>query len=80
MAIYSERQEHQIQVVPPYSILQCRRSDIVERDGVEISRTYHRHVRVPGDDVSDECPEMQAIASVLWTQEVVEQYLNRPPG
>lgn len=80
MAIYSERQEHQIQVVPPYSILQCRRSDIVERDGVEISRTYHRHVRVPGDDVSDECPEMQAIATVLWTQEVVEQYLNRPPG
>lgn len=80
MAIYSERQEHQIQVVPPYSILQCRRSDIVERDGVEISRTYHRHVRVPGDDVSDECPEMQAIASVLWTQEVVEQYLNRPPS
>lgn len=74
MTNFTERQEFSIQVLPPYSILQCRRADIVEKDGVEIGKTYHRHVRVPGDDMADECPEMQAIAAALWTPEVIAAY------
>jgi hypothetical protein len=41
---------------------------------VEVGRTYHRHVRVPGDDVSDDCPELQAVAATLWTPEVIAAY------
>jgi hypothetical protein len=74
MATFTERQEFQIQVEPPFSILQCRRADIVEKDGVEISRTYHRHVCMPGDDVSGECQELQAVAAALWTPEVIAAY------
>jgi hypothetical protein len=74
MAKFTERSEHQIEVIPPYSILQCRRADIVERDGVEVGKTYHRHVRVPGDDVSDDCSELQAIAAALWTSNVIAAY------
>lgn len=74
MATFTERHEHKVEVIPPYSILQCRRADIVEKDGEEVGRTYHRHVRVPGDDMSGECHEMQAIAAALWTQEIVEAY------
>jgi hypothetical protein len=74
MATFTERQEHKIEVLPPYSILQCRRADIVERDGVEVGKTYHRHVRVPGDDMSEECCEMQAVAAALWTPEVIATY------
>ena len=74
MATFTERQEHKIEVIPPYSILQCRRADIVEKDGVEVGKTYHRHVRAPGDDMSEECCEMQAVAAALWTPEVIAAY------
>lgn len=74
MATFTERSEHQIEIIPPHSILQCRRADIIEKDGVEVGKTYHRHVRVPGDDVSDDCPELQAVAAALWTPEVIAAY------
>lgn len=73
MAI-TERSEYQIEVVPPYSILNCRRADIIERDGVEIGKSYHRHTRVPGDDMTGEPAEMQAIAAAIWTPEVIAAY------
>ena len=71
---FTERQEHKLEIIPPYSIIQCRRADIIEKDGVEVGRTYHRHTRSPGDDVSEECAELQAVATALWTQEVVNAY------
>jgi hypothetical protein len=76
MATFIERQEHKIEITPPYSIIHCRRSDIIEKDGVEVGRTYHRHVRVPGNDVSSDCSELQAVAAALWTPEVIEAYQN----
>ena len=72
---FTERQEHKIEIIPPYNILQCRRADIVEKDGVEVGRQYHRHVKVPGEDMTGECAEMQAVATALWTPEVVAAYV-----
>jgi hypothetical protein len=74
MATFVERQEHQLEIIPPYSIIQCRRADIIEKDGVEVGKTYHRHVRTPGEDVSDDCEELQAVAAALWTPEVIAAY------
>jgi len=74
MAQFTERSEHQLEIIPPYSIIQCRRADIIEKDGVEVGKTYHRHVRVPGEDVSDDCTELQACAAALWTEEVIAAY------
>jgi len=71
---FTERQEHKIEIIPPYNVLQCRRADIVEKDGVEVGRQYHRHVKSPGDDMTGECAEMQAVATALWTQEVIDAY------
>ena len=71
---FTERHEYKVEVIPPYSILQVRRANIVEKDGVEVGRTYHRHVCKPGDDVFEDCAEVQAIASALWTDEVVAAY------
>ena len=71
---FTERQEHKLEIIPPFQIIQCRRADIVEKDGVEVGRTYHRHVRSPGDDVSEDCAELQAVAAALWTQEVIDAY------
>ena len=71
---FTERSEHKLEIIPPYSIIQCRRADIIEKDGVEVGRTYHRHVRVPGEDVSNDCAELQAVAAALWTPEVIAAY------
>ena len=72
---FSERQEYKLEIIPPHSVIQCRRADIVEKDGVEVGRTYYRYVRVPGDDVSQDCAELQSVAAALWTPEVIEAYL-----
>ena len=71
---FIERQEYKLEILPPYSIIQCRRADIIEKDGVEVGRSYHRHVRCPGDDVSSDCQELQDVAGVLWTQDVIDAY------
>ena len=71
---FTERSEYQLEIIPPYSIIHCRRADIIEKDGAEVSKTYHRHTRAPGEDVSDDCPELQAVAAALWTPELIAAY------
>ena len=71
---FTEKKEHKLEIIPPYQTIQCREANIVEKDGTEVGRTYHRHVRNPGDDVSGDCAELQAVATALWTTEVVAAY------
>lgn len=54
--------------------IQVRTANIIERDGVEVTRTFHRHILAPGDDVSGEDVKVQAIASAVWTEEVIATY------
>lgn len=61
--------------------IQVRIATVIEKDGVEISRTYHRNAIPPGEDVSGQDPKVQAIANVIWTPEVIASYeasLSRP--
>lgn len=58
----------------PNQVIQVRTTTVVEEDGVELARNHHRHVVNPGDDVSNEPQEVQAIAAALWTQEVIDAY------
>ena len=51
-----------------------RRADLVLKDGVEIAKTYHRHVLAPGADLSNEDPKVVAIAQAAWTPEVIAAY------
>ena len=54
--------------------IQVRTANIIEKDGVEIAKSFHRHVLAPGDDVSGEDPKVQAIANAIWTAEVIVAY------
>lgn len=73
MATYSERLEYKEEILPNQTI-QLRTATIVERDGVEVGRQYHREVFVPGSDVSGAPDEVRAIASALWSPSVVSAY------
>ena len=51
-----------------------RTDTVVTDDGVEMSRSFHRKVLAPGDDVSGEDAKVQAVAGAVWTTEVVSAY------
>lgn len=57
--------------------IQVREDTIIERDGVEISKAYHRHVLAPGQDLSKEHPSVVLIAKAAWTPEVVKAYRDK---
>ena len=65
--------------------VQVRTATIIKEDGVELNRSFHRHVLHPGTvaagstaltvtDVSGEDAGVQAIFSVVMTNEVKEAY------
>jgi hypothetical protein len=72
MAI-TKRLEYKKEILPN-QVIQVRTTTVVEEDGVELARNHHRHVVAPGDDVTGEIAEVQAIASALWTDDVIAAY------
>ena len=74
MALTERTVEDRIEIVGDYKHIQVRTATIIERDGAEISRSFHRHVISPLDDVSSESAEVQAIAAAVHTDEVKAAY------
>ena len=72
MAI-TKRLEYKEEILPN-QVIQIRTTTVVEEDGVELARNHHRHVVVPGDDVTGEVQEVQDIAAALWTADVIAAY------
>lgn len=56
--------------------IQVRTANVIENDGVEISRTFHRHVVAPSNDISGEDAKVQAVANAIWTEEIIATYLE----
>ena len=54
--------------------IQVRTDTVIERDGIELGRSYHRHVIVPGADISGEDASVQAVANAVHTAEVIAAY------
>ena len=78
MAI-TKRLEYKEEILPN-QVIQVRTTTVVEEDGVELARNHHRHTLCPGDDVTGEVAEVQAIASALWTDEVIAAYQASLPA
>ena len=84
MALSERSINDKIEVVGDYKSVQVRRATIVERDGVEIARTFHRHVLQPGTldaddnlvdtDISGEDSDVQGICNAVWTQSVKDAW------
>lgn len=74
MAITKRTEEDKIEIVGQYKSIQVRTATVIEEDGVELTRSFNRHVVSPGDDVSNESAEVQAIAAAVHTPEVVAAY------
>jgi hypothetical protein len=74
MALTEREAVDQIEVVGSFKHIQVRCATIIERDGVELSRSFHRHVVSPGDDLSSQSADVQAIAAVVHTPAVIAAY------
>lgn len=69
-------EQHEYSVTStPTGHIEVRRADIVIQDGVEVSRSYHRHVVSPGDDLSSEIQEVVDLAGQIWTDQLIADYL-----
>ena len=74
MALTKEVIIDKYEVVGPYKHVQCRQATVISEGGVELSKAFHRHVISPGDDVSNESAETQAIVAAVHTQEIKDAY------
>jgi hypothetical protein len=63
----------QVEVVAN-NCVQVRQDTIIKDGDVEISRTYHRHVLAPGDNLDNQDPKVRAIAEAVWTPEIIAAY------
>ena len=66
--------EDKIEVIGDFKFVQVRTATIIERNGTEISRNYHRHALAPNADISEQSSEVQAICNAVWTQEIKDSY------
>ena len=74
MALTERTADDKIEIVGDYKHIQIRQATIIERDGVEISRSFSRRVVSPLDDVSAETAEVQALAALVHTDAVKAAY------
>lgn len=72
--ITKELKEDKIEIVGDYKSVQVRTSTVIKEDGVELSRSYNRHVVNCLDDISGESTEVQAICNTVWTDEIKAAY------
>ena len=54
--------------------IQIRQATKIIEDGIELSKSYHRWVLAPGQDITNQVDKVKNIANVVWTQEVIDAY------
>ena len=74
MALTEETVQDKIEIVGDYKHVQVRSAVIIKRDGVEISRSFSRHVVAPDADITGERAEVQAICNAVHTQAIKDAY------
>ena len=74
MAITKETEIAKIEVVGEYKAVQIATETIIKEDGVELSRSRHRKVVHPDQDITGEDAEVQAVCNAVWTQAVKDAW------
>jgi hypothetical protein len=76
MALTEETIVDKIEIVGDYRHVQVRTATVIKRDGVEISRSFHRHVVSPDKDTKDEDDFVKSICNLVHTDKVKADYLK----
>ena len=83
MALTETKENDKIEVVRKWNV-QVREANIIKKDGVELTRSFHRKLLVPGTldasdnlvetDISKEDADVKAICNAAWTTQVKADY------
>ena len=83
MALTESQENDKIEVVNKWNV-QVRTATVIKKDGVELTRSFHRKVLTPGaldasdnlvaTDISGEDADVQAICNAAWTSQVKTDY------
>ena len=73
MALTEKIEIDRIEVVANWNI-QVRQAKTIERDGVFVSKTFHRWVLNPDSDITNQEKIVQDICNAAWTPEVRSAY------
>ena len=85
MALNKTTKVDKIEIVGDYKAVQVITATIIDEDGTELNRSFHRHVLHPGTvgvgtttltltDISGEVAEVQSICNAVWTDAVKEAW------
>ena len=85
MALTERFENDKIEVVGQYKTVQVRKATVIERDGVELTRSFHRNSLQCGTvaegtstltdtDISGEDADVQAICNAAWTDAIKESW------
>jgi len=74
MAITKTVKTDKIEIVGDFKKIQVRQATVIEEDGVELTRSFHRYVLSPGDRLVSQSAEIQSIANTVWTEEIINAY------
>jgi len=80
MALSESIEYDKIEIVGIYKAVQVRKATVIKKDGVELTRSFHRYVLHAGTlddsdnlvdtDLSGEPTEVSAICTAAWTSDV----------
>ena len=76
MAITKETIQDKIEVVGNFKHIQVRTATVIKEDGKEISRSYHRHVVAPNDDITNESADVKAMVAQFHTDAIKTAYAD----
>ena len=80
MALAESIEYDKIEIVGQYKSVQVRKATVIKKDGVELTRSFHRYVLQPGTldasdnlvdtDLSGQPAEVSSICTAAWTTDV----------
>jgi len=84
MALSESIEYDKIEIVGIYKAVQVRKATVIKKDGVELTRSFHRYVLHAGTlddsdnlvdtDLSGEPTEVSAICTAAWTSDVKDAW------
>ena len=74
MAITKEIIQDKIEIVGEFKKIHVRTATVIKEDGVELSRSFHRHIISPNSDSTNESADVKALVKQFHTDAVKKAF------
>ena len=76
MAITKEIIQDKIEIVGEFKKIHVRTATIIKENGIELSRSFHRHIVSPSSDSTNESADVKALVKQFHTNEVKKAFTD----